>query len=490
QILHAQDSPNDTIADNTVIYSQIPMPDGDSLSAVIVINKKQAEAPPAVLMYSIYASEKDLIRASIAANAGYAGIVVNTRGKNKSKSAVAPFKHDAEDAWYVLDWISKQPWCNGTIGMYGGSYLGFSQWAAVKKMHPALKTIVPQAAVGPGIDFPAHNGVSSTYSLLWLKYVSDSKFIAQNMGGYWTSSGNKVYRYGYAFNTIDSLDSNKMTIFKEWMDNPTYSEYWQNMVPYGKEFAHITIPVLSTTGYYDADQAGSLYYLREHYKYNRNAEHYLIIGPYDHFGAQGMQGESVLDYKISPAANVNFTRIAFKWFDYVLKGKEKPAELKDRINYQVMGTDEWRHAPSLESLDSSMLTLYLSDKKRGKAFSLELQEPLISTTIPLVIDLKNRKSESGSRMANAKVVRKKFKDSQGLAFISEPFTENKVIAGCFNGELLVTINKRDMDILLELYEILPDGTYHNLSHYLARASLIGNRSQRKLFTPGVISSLR
>lgn len=47
--------------------------------------------------------------------------------------------------------------------MYGGSYLGFSQWAAVKTLHPALKTIVRQAAVGIGIDFPAHNGVYSVF---------------------------------------------------------------------------------------------------------------------------------------------------------------------------------------------------------------------------------------------------------------------------------------------------------------------------------------
>lgn len=44
-------------------------------------------------------------------------------------------------------------WCNGKVAMIGGSYLGFSQWAT-KKLHPALKTIVPQVAVAPGVDFP------------------------------------------------------------------------------------------------------------------------------------------------------------------------------------------------------------------------------------------------------------------------------------------------------------------------------------------------
>jgi len=47
--------------------------------------------------------------------------------------------------------------------MYGGSYLGFAQWSATKYLHPALKTIVPQATVGPGIDFPFFNGIMPTY---------------------------------------------------------------------------------------------------------------------------------------------------------------------------------------------------------------------------------------------------------------------------------------------------------------------------------------
>ena len=43
--------------------------------------------------------------------------------------------------------------------MIGGSYLGFSQWAATKKLHPALKTIIPQAPVGIGIDYPMSGNV-------------------------------------------------------------------------------------------------------------------------------------------------------------------------------------------------------------------------------------------------------------------------------------------------------------------------------------------
>ena len=56
------------------------------------------------------------------------------------------------------------------------------------------------------------------------------------------------------------------------------------MVPYKSDFAHIDIPVLTITGYYDDGQISALQYLKQHLAYGRNPEHYLVIGPYDHAG--------------------------------------------------------------------------------------------------------------------------------------------------------------------------------------------------------------
>lgn len=67
--------------------------------------------------------------------------MVNTRGKRNSNDENNPFEHESQDIYEVIDWVSQQPWSNGKVGMIGGSYLGFSQWAAVKKLHPALKQL-------------------------------------------------------------------------------------------------------------------------------------------------------------------------------------------------------------------------------------------------------------------------------------------------------------------------------------------------------------
>ena len=70
-------------------------------------------------------------------------------------------------------------------------------------------------------------------------------------------------------------------LFIRWLNHPSYDRYWQKMIPYREQFAHINIPVLTTTGYFAASEPGALYYFLQHYRYNPHANHTLLIGPYD-----------------------------------------------------------------------------------------------------------------------------------------------------------------------------------------------------------------
>ena len=89
--------------------------DGAIVSATIV-RKKDAQANlPAIFVFNIYNSPRDKSLAKEAAIKGYAGVVVNTRGKRLSPQAIEPFEHDANDAYDIIDWISKQPWNNGSM---------------------------------------------------------------------------------------------------------------------------------------------------------------------------------------------------------------------------------------------------------------------------------------------------------------------------------------------------------------------------------------
>lgn len=480
-VVLAEDAKKYVIMDSLLI----PGANGSQLSAVIFRRKDTQEPMPVIMMYNIYASSGDRAIAKTAAQKGYVGVVVNTRGKHLSPQDVAPFEHDGADAYMVIDWLSKQPWCNGKIGMYGGSYLGFSQWSAVKKLHPALKTIVPQVAVGPGIDYPMHNGIFMPYMLQWIRYVSNNKLTDRPEFGdaaKWDSLYMNLYRTGKSFRALDSLEGRPNAIYQRWLDHPTHDKFWQSMVPYKQEFAAIDIPILTTTGYFDADQRGAFYYFKEHNRWNKKAQHYMLIGPYDHGGAQSAAFAQVMGYKIDSVANININETVWEWFDHYLRGGAFPKRLKDRINYQVMGANEWRSGSSLQTLHKDSLKLYLSNVYTKDGFKLDQRSSLQVSFLVHEVDYTDRTNysqwikpalDTGLFVGDA------------LKFISEPMKEDVIMTGSLEGELRIIINKKDVDILLELYELQPDGKYFLLSNTLQRSSFIKDPTKRTLLRPGV-----
>jgi predicted acyl esterase len=82
---------------------------------------------------------------------GYAFLPQDVRGKFRSEGEPLAFVNEVPDGYDAIDWITRQPWSNGDVGMWGDSYYGFTQWAAVASRHPALKAIVPRATIA-GID--------------------------------------------------------------------------------------------------------------------------------------------------------------------------------------------------------------------------------------------------------------------------------------------------------------------------------------------------
>ncbi|SHM75422.1 hypothetical protein SAMN05444266_110239 [Chitinophaga jiangningensis] len=454
----------------------IPTRSGISISAIIV-RKKAITAPlPAILFYTTYyQGPGDAVFGKRSADRNYAGIVAYARGIRTDMRQYAPYEHEGTDIYDIIDWISKQPWCNGQIGMFGGSYTGFSQWAAVKHLHPALKTIVPQVAVMPGYDTPMENNVQLNLAFQWPNInVYQKKPATAGLQFEWFASG-------VAFNKLDSLSGYTNEVFQRWLQHPDYDQYWQSMVPTPNEYTKINIPVLSTTGYYDGCAISAMQYFKLHHRYNPHAEHYLVIGPYDHWGGQRTPSKVLMGYPLDSVANVNMMALAYDWLDYILKGKPKPALLHDKINYQVMGTNEWRHAPTLEQINNDTLTFYLNQQ------TLAAKQPERKSYVSQTVDFKNR--ETQNNYFTPDILFDSLDASNGLVFTTLPFEKSLSINGAFTGNLLATINKKDMDISLALYELMPNGKYFFLTRLLARASYAGHPEIRQLLTPGKKNSI-
>lgn len=464
----------------------IPMKDGAGVSIVLVQRKgRENTKNSAILISSIYTGTNEAA-AMLSASKGYIGVIASTRGKRLSKTTITPFEHESTDVYEVINWISKQPWSNKKVAMHGGSYNGFTQWASLKhKVHPALKTIVPMVAIAPGIDYPMENNVLHNYSYSWNFYVTNNKFLdvktSQDFNR-WNTLKDTWYKSGVAFNKLDSLDGAVNKLWNCYMKHPSYDGFWKKMIPYKEEFSKIDIPILTITGYYDDSQRGAMYYFNQHNKYVKNPNHYLLVGPYDHWTAQTKPDKSLRNYNLDKTALVNIEEdIIYEWFDYVLNGKKKPSILKDKVNFQVMNTDTWMHKQSLKAMTNDTITYYLSATKKDKLYSL--QQKANSSKINMAVDFKDRNSMNNTEYYPWPIEKENINSKDGLIFTSKALTEDLIINGSFFGNLEFSINKRDVDYSVIIYQLTPKNTYFHLSYFIGRASYAKNREKRDLLVP-------
>lgn len=465
---------------------------GVTLSA-IAARPRNAQGPlPAALIYTIYADEQNNVNRAIHAAAhGYAGVVADARGKRLSQDEIRPYEAEATDVNEVITWVTQQRWSDGRVAMYGGSYEGFAQWAALKSPHPALKTIVPYVAAIPGLGLPMENNIFLNANYGWAFYVTNNRLLDNNVyrdPERWNSLNTNWFESGRSYRELDQVDGTPNPWLHRWLDHAAYDHYWQAMVPYRSDYSAIDIPILSITGYYDDGQISALHYLAQHERYHPDPQHYLVIGPYDHFGAQRLSPRFLRGYEIDSIAQIDTPELTFAWLDFVLKDQPRPAVVKNRINYQLMGHNSWQSTESLQALNVPTRRFYLSNLASGKHHLLSSSAAPPNTYLEQEIDFSKRDAQYNDYYPWP-IVKPALEVPNGLAYLSEPLTEDMQLTGRFSGKLDIAINKRDVDVGLVLYEVQPDGSTFHLSYHLGRASFAKDPTNRSLLSPHQIESV-
>ncbi|MGN6391321.1 MAG: CocE/NonD family hydrolase, partial [Gemmatimonadales bacterium] len=403
------------------------------------------------------------------------------------------------DAVAPIEWIARQPWSDGQVGMYGGSYSGMTPWSAAKRAPPALKAVMVGAPVAPGLDVPMEGNITWNFVYPWPFYTTDTKALddaTYNDQARWRRVYARWYASGRAFRDMDKIDGTPNPIWDDWLRHPDYDAYWRRMIPYGVEFARIRIPVLQTAGYYYGGPGAAMHYLTEHYRHNPRARDYLLIGPYDHFEGQrgvvsalGDTATVLAGYEIDPVARIDITSdVRYQWFDWIMRGGPRPALLGDRINYEVVGANRWKHAPSVAAMSNGALGFYLSDQRHGDGYRLAGAAPAREAWIPLRVDLADR-SDSGRFVPGGGVSDTAIDTLYQLVFTSDPLPAATEISGLFWGHLELVANKRDFDFGVSIFEHRRDGTYRQLPPYQSRASYVASVERRRLLTPGAREQL-
>src|SRR5438046_6480087 len=241
-------SPSQTPADYNLQWGvKIPMRDKVELNATLYVPKTQGGLPaktPVIFTLTPYISDTYHARAAYFASHGYAFALVDVRGRGNSGGEFEPFANEARDGRDVVEWFAKQPFCDGKVAMWGGSYAGFDQWATAKESPPHLATIVPAAAAHPGLDFPFTNNVGIPYDMQWFTDTS-GRASQQNLfadSKFWRAKFLDAYKQYIPFKNLDRIVGNPTANFQRVVGHPMVDAYYDAMVPAPEQFARITIP--------------------------------------------------------------------------------------------------------------------------------------------------------------------------------------------------------------------------------------------------------
>jgi uncharacterized protein len=475
---------------------RIPMRDGVTLGAT-VYKPKQMETPlPVIFTLTPYIGDTYLERALYFARNGYVFALVDCRGRGNSGGEFEPFANEGRDGYDAVEWLARQPWSNGRVGMWGGSYAGYDQWATLKEGPPHLATIAPAASAYPGVDFPMFKNIFASYNIQWLTYTSGVTPNRNIFGAsaFWIDRFREMYLKHAPYKELDRIAGNTSTAFAKWLEHPTPDAYWDAMVPTPEQYRNIRIPVLTITGHYDGDQQGALEFYRKHMQYGTpeaRASHYLVIGPWDHAGTR-TPARSVGGLTFGQASLLDLNELHKEWYDWVMKGRSRPSFLKDRVVYYMMGADQWKYARDLGSIATSRRLLYL-DSPAGRAQDVFESGRLVET--PPGASQPDRYTYDPLDVSAAELEREESQNAltdqrsvlrlrgNALVYHSAPFERDTEVTGTLRLVAWMAIDVPDTDFRATVYEVLSDGTSVMLTEDLLRARYRESLREARLVAP-------
>jgi uncharacterized protein len=476
---------------------KVPMRDGVSLNATVFQPHGQKEPLPLIFTLTPYIGDSYTDRAMYFAQHGYVYALVDVRGRGNSGGVFEPFANDAKDGYDVVEWFAKQPFCNGKVTMWGGSYAGFDQWSTLKEFPPHLATIVPAAAAHPGVDFPFQDNIFAPYDEQWLTFTSGVTGNAMlfGSGSFWGAKAREYYDQHLPFKDFDRVAGNPSPVFQKWLQHPVPDAYYDSMVPSPEDYKRIQFPILTITGHYDGDQPGAFTYYKRHMQYGTTEakeKHFLIIGPWDHAGTRTPKRE-VGGLKFGEASVLDLNKLHTEWYDWVMKSGSRPEFLKKRVAYYVVGegAENWKYADSLESISNEKRTLYL--ESNGNAESVFRSGVLSGKAAAGASSDKWTYDPLDTRPGDAEVddepdliSQRRVMDTHGNGAIyhSEIFGEATEVTGFLKLTLWLAMDVPDTDLKVDVYEILPNGDSVVLTTSGMRARYRESLRQEKLVTPG------
>ncbi|SDC37134.1 hypothetical protein SAMN05421734_10764 [Pelagirhabdus alkalitolerans] len=323
-------------------HVMIPLSNGLKLAATIWLPKDAEEHPvPALLEYLPYRKNdftaiRDSARHPYFAGHGYASIRVDIRGTGDSDGILFDeyLKEEQDDALEVIDWIIKQPFSTGKVGMFGKSWGGFNSLQVASRQHPALKTVITLCSTDDRYHDDVHyrgGNILASDMLWWASTMFTYNARPQDPA---------VVGESWYENWIDRVE-NTPPFVEEWLSHQRRDAYWKHG-SINEDYQKVDIPVFAVGGWQDA-YTDPIFRMLEHLPNSKG-----LIGPWAH------------EYPevATPDPAIGFLQEALRWWDYWLKDidtgimsepkltawiqdSEKPAVSYDKRPGRWVGEASW-----------------------------------------------------------------------------------------------------------------------------------------------------
>jgi len=490
---------------------KIPMRDGTHLVATVYRPAKVEQPLPVIFMMDPYGAGRYGKEGQWYAARGFVMVTVDVRGCGNSPGTFRPFETEGKDGYDAIEWLARQPYSNGKIGMFGGSYQGWVQWTVLKESPPHLKTIIPAVSTCPGTEgIPKNRNINLPYVMSWLHQVERNSGRPSLDGRLLHEKKCEMYRKHLPFAQFDSLHLGASPPFQTWMKHPAVDTYWDSLNPTAEQYARMNIPILTLTGHFDADQTGAMTHYRRHVQ-SASAEarkkHFVIIGPWDHQVYRAKGSAEFAGLTFGPASQIDITQLHLDWFNWALKDGPKPAFLEKNLAYYVMGEERWKFADSLETIPSSPRNWVLDSGEKG-APSLSAPgllgdapprrapsdtytyDPLDTRPGEMEIELGGEPGSYNIMSTNAlsqRYAQSASRFGHGLVYESPPLSEDTEISGYARLVAWISMDVPDTDFMVTVHEVRPDGTSIQLTDDALRARYRKSPRTATLAVPGEIA---
>jgi putative CocE/NonD family hydrolase len=472
----------------------IPMRDGVTLGADVYLPPGQGPFP-VLLTITPYGKNGSGRGAGAQVARGYAVVAVDSRGLRSSKGKWEPYVHEAEDGFDVQTWVSRQPWCNGRIGMFGTSYPAYTQVAPAQFRQPNVKALVPVSAQS--------DNFGSVWSSDGMLHLAFSPVWAMQQEAIATKQPTATVDWMKVIWTLPLRNIPEMTgirsrFLADVFAHDTHDAFWKRMSIRDK-YGEMDVPALHVTGWYDdlsmETQLNFMGMRAQSRSELARKNQFLLVGPWGH-GVPRMSDSGFVfgDVDFGREVKIDFPAMQAEWFDHFLKGPATGTGAPP-VKIFVMGANKWRDEHEWP-LARAVPTKYFFHSK-GMA-NTRFGDGTLSTAAPtdepadrFRYDPRNPVPTYGGHgccdysFAAMGPLDQRVNQSRNdvLVYTTPVLPEDTEVTGIPEVELAFATDVVDTDFFVTLSDVYPDGKAINVGEGQARARFRESLEKPSLLTP-------